>query len=143
MTLQTDHHPAWADSPRARLEPVWRHHMVFDGRWWPRSGDPGAELPALVRILDDSRGPVVRLLLSAAGWSRRPHHVVVAGRVVTIGYFSGKSQTMLTAIHADGSVLTLLVEPVPSAVESGRAGGEEAWEGEGGHLAAPRHGAVR
>lgn len=127
MTLQTEHHPAWAGPPRVRLEPIPHHHMILDGGWWPHSRDPGVELPGLVPALDGIRGPVVRLLLSAAGWTRRPHHVVVADRTVSIGYFSDKPPTMLTAICADGGVLTLLVVPAQSG---GRGQSPDALSGE-------------
>lgn len=135
MTLLTLH-PASAGPPRVRLEPIQDHHAMFDGRWWPRSNDLEAELPPLVGVLDGVRGPVVRLLLSAVGWKRRPHHVIVADRKVGIGYFSGQAPTILIAICADGAVLNLLVVPAGPAVP-GRAGCEDAWENEGGARNSP------
>ena len=58
MTLLTDQALAAPAAPRVWLEPIQDHHMMFDGRWWPRSSDPGAELPALVTALDGVRSPV-------------------------------------------------------------------------------------
>jgi Family of unknown function (DUF5994) len=101
--------PAPAGAPGVRFEPVPFHHTMLDGCWWPLSGDPAAELPVLVRALDTVRGPIVRLLLSAAGWVRRPHHVDVAGREISLGYFSDQPAAMLTAICSDGGTLTMLV----------------------------------
>ena len=129
--MLTDEQTGLAGSPRVRLEPTPHHHMTLDGCWWPRSDTPEAELSALVPFLAGAHGPVVRLLLSAAGWSRRPHHIAVADRAVSLGYFADRSPTMLTAICADGDMLTLLVaaaEPRPS----GTRNGEDRWENEGG-----------
>jgi hypothetical protein len=132
MTKLTDEH---AGTPRVRLEPTRHHHMTLDGCWWPRSETPEAELAGLVPVLNGVHGPVVRLLLSATGWRRRPHHITVADRAVSLGYFADRSPTMLTAICADGRLVTLLV----AAAEPRRAGarnGEDAWENEGGRISA-------
>ncbi len=118
MTPPTDLHPTTSPpgTTRLRLEPTRYRHTTLHGRWSPGSGDPEAELAALVAALDDAGRPAVRLLLSAAGWARRPHHVVVAGRTVSLGYFSDQPPVLLTAICADGTLLSLLVttaaEPV-------------------------------
>ena len=95
--------------PRLRLESTRSGHRNFDGRWWPRSADPIAEFPGLVRALDAGESPAVRLLLSAAGWSRRPHHIEVNGRTVTLGYFSDQPTSILTASQSDGGSRDLLV----------------------------------
>jgi len=134
MTTLTRHPVSTA--PRVRLEPVQHHRLMLEGSWWPRSNDPLTELPALLSALDGFRGPVVRLLLSAAGWKRRPHYIIAAGRRVGVSYFSDQPPTMLTAICADGALVTLLVM-LPEPARPGRANDEDAWENEGGHLAAP------
>lgn len=102
--------------PRLQLEATRAGHRILDGRWWPRSTDPVAEFPGLVRALDAGESPAVRLRLSAAGWSRRPHHIEVNGRTVTLGYFSDQPATLLTASQSNGSSRELLViwtEPDP------------------------------
>jgi hypothetical protein len=98
-------------APRLWLESPDIPRPVVHGCWWPRSTDPVAELPGLVLALDDVRGPVVRIRLSAAGWSRRPCVVDVAGRSVTVGYFSGQSTGLLTASCAGGGTLAVRVVP--------------------------------
>ena len=98
-------------APRLWLESTDTPRPVVHGCWWPRSTDPVAELPGLVLALDDLGGPVIRVRLSAAGWSRRPHHVDVAGRLVTVGYFSGQSTGLLTACCAGGAALAVRVVP--------------------------------
>jgi hypothetical protein len=105
-------HPATQQapaSPLVRFEPIRLHHMMFDGRWWPRSRDPAAELRALVPLLDRVNGPVCRLLLSAAGWTSRPHHIAVGNRTISLGYFSDQPPTTLTALCVDGGTVELLV----------------------------------
>jgi Family of unknown function (DUF5994) len=99
--------------PRLRLVPTHSHRTILDGCWWPSSADPVAELPGLVLALERVYGPVTRVLLSAAGWSRRPHHVEVDGRVVTLGYFSDQPATMLTA-NCGGDSVALQVVPAPT-----------------------------
>jgi hypothetical protein len=100
-------------APRLWLESPRTARPVVHGCWWPRSTDPVAELPGLVLALDDFGGRVVRLRLSAAGWSRRPHEVEVAGRSVSVGYFSGQSTGLLTASCAGGAALAVRVVPWP------------------------------
>jgi hypothetical protein len=124
------------EAPWVRWEPIRFRNVVLDGCWWPDSRDPAAELPGLVGAVDGLRSPVVRLLLSAAGWATRPHDVVVAGRSVSIGYFAGQSPATLTAICADGGIVTVLV--TPRSAPAGADPDQQAWESEGGQLAAPR-----
>jgi hypothetical protein len=95
--------------PRLHLEATRSGRRILDGRWWPRSTDPVAEFPGLVRALDADGSPAVRLFLSAAGWSRRPHHLEVNGRTVTLGYFSDQPASILTASQSDGGCRDLLV----------------------------------
>ncbi|MEV6601708.1 DUF5994 family protein [Actinoplanes sp. NPDC051346] len=125
-------------APRVRLEPVRLHYTLLDGSWWPGSTDLNAELPVLVPVLEQVRGPVTRLLLGAASWAARPHHLMVAGRVVTVRYLAGQSPAMMTVVCADGGTFTLRVTTpgaapaVPDQPGSGRH--EETWETEGGGL---------
>lgn len=97
--------------PRVWLEPVHDHHVLLDGSWWPDSGDLGVELGALLPVLDRVRGPVTRLLLSAAGWTTRPHLVVLADRTVSVGYLAGQPPSMMTVLCADGGTFLMRVAP--------------------------------
>ncbi|OJF12631.1 DUF5994 family protein [Couchioplanes caeruleus] len=133
--------------PRVRLEPVRLHYTLLDGSWWPSSTDLNAELRVLVPVLEQVRGPVTRLLLGAANWTARPHHLVVAGRVITVLYLAGQSPSMMTVVCADGGTFTLRVAPpgpppgMPDRPEPGPD--EETWETEGGGLGPLRTRAVR
>lgn len=128
------------DRLRLRLRPIPFGHAMLDGCWWPDSADPLAELPGLVRALDLRAAPVVRLLLSVAGWSRRPHEIEVSGRTVTLGYFADRPARLLTACRAGGDGVHLLVVAPGGDGRRVAAGGVDRWEGEGGHLATPRPG---
>jgi hypothetical protein len=118
------------------FDPVGFHHTLLDGSWWPDSADLGAELRVLVPALDHVRGPVTRLLLSAAGWTARPHQVVASGRTVSVGYLAGQPASMLTVFCADGGSFLLRVAPpgpAPTAPDSLDAGRDvDGGEAEGG-----------
>src|SRR5437660_2761304 len=58
--------------PRLRLESPRPRHTLLDGGWWPRSGDPVAEFPGLIRAIDERCGRVTRLMLGPAGWDSQP-----------------------------------------------------------------------
>jgi hypothetical protein len=139
--------PASVPPARVRLEPVPFHHTLLDGSWSPNSTDLHAELRALVPVLEHARGPVKRLLLSAAGWAARPHQIITAGRPVSVGYLAGQSPSMMTVLCADGRCLTMRVDPpgpapgAPDRPETGRD--EHIWEAEGGGLGPPRTWAPR
>jgi Family of unknown function (DUF5994) len=105
------------DPPRVWIEPVSEHRVPLDGTWWPRSNDLNVELPGLLPVLDQARGPVVRLLLGAAGWATRPHHVVLADRTVSVGYLADQPPSMMTVLCADG--VTCAMRVVPSGSTSG------------------------
>lgn len=110
MARSTDPHSP-GPAPRLWLESPDAPRPAVHGCWWPRSSDPAAELPGLVLALDARCGPIVRVRLSAAGWSRRPHEIEVAGRSVTVGYFSGQSTGLLTVSCVGGAVLAVRVVP--------------------------------
>ncbi|GID90660.1 DUF5994 family protein [Amorphoplanes digitatis] len=95
--------------PRLRLEPTGSRRALLDGAWWPRGTDPAAELPGLVLAIDKLRGPVIRLVLTAAGWDSHPSRLTVNGRVLRLGYFTSQPLCLLTAICADNERVDLLV----------------------------------
>jgi hypothetical protein len=78
---------------------------------WPGPDDLGTKLRALLPALDQVRGPVARLLLSAAGWTTRPHQLVLADRTVSLGYLSDQPPSMITVRCVDGS--TFIMRPAP------------------------------
>ncbi|RZU54259.1 hypothetical protein EV385_6207 [Krasilnikovia cinnamomea] len=106
-------------NPRLRMEPTGSPRTLLDGGWWPRSTDPVAELPGLVLAIDTVRGPITRLVLSAAGWDTHPRRLGVAGRVLRLGYFASQPANLLTALCANGDRVDLLI--VPSHTADGAA----------------------
>lgn len=96
-------------TPRLRLEPTGSRRTLLDGGWWPRSTDPVAELPGLILAIDNLRGPVLQLVLSASGWDSRPGRLQVADRVVRLAYFTSQPASLLTALCDKGNRVDLLV----------------------------------
>jgi hypothetical protein len=117
MTLTADRHltaisASAPSTPRLRLEPTGSRHALLDGGWWPHSTDPVAELPGLVLATDRLRGPVTRLVLSAAGWDEHPRRLGVTGRILRLGYFTSQPAALLTALCGhNGDRVDLLVVP--------------------------------
>jgi len=95
---------------RVRFDPVWFHHNLLDGSWWPASTDLVVELPRLLPILNETHGPVTRLLLSAVGWTTRPHQISADGQTVSVGYLADQSPAMMTVL-AGGRTFILHVVP--------------------------------
>ncbi|MFC7743659.1 DUF5994 family protein [Nocardiopsis composta] len=98
-------------APRLRLNPALRHGAVLDGGWWPRSGEPAAELPGLIRALDGRRGPVQRIELGATGWRSRPDLLQAAGRPVRLCWSSEMPSDLLVAVGPGDARTRLLVVP--------------------------------
>ncbi|MEU0490583.1 STAS domain-containing protein [Nocardiopsis sp. NPDC006139] len=115
MAFFTPHPPAVSDTPpsvpRLRLNPIPHHGAVLDGGWWPRSGDPVAELPGLILAIDDRRGPVHLVELGVTGWSRRPGLLAVAGRAVRLSWSLETPPDLLVAVGENGARTRLLVVP--------------------------------
>lgn len=110
--------PALAGStlsvPRLRLGPVPSRRTLLGGGWWPRSADPVAELPGLIRAIDNRRGRVTRLMLGPTGWDSQPRWLGGAGRAVPLDWFPGQPAGVLTAF-CNGDRVDLLVVPPGSA----------------------------
>jgi hypothetical protein len=106
---------------RLRLGSTPSHRTLLDGGWWPRSADPAAELPRLVRAIDDRCGRVTRLLLGPAGWDSQPRWLAGAGQVVTLDWFAGQPAGLLTAFCCANRVDLLVVPPGTTEADALRA----------------------
>jgi len=73
--------------PRLRLDPTLARGGTLDGGWWPRSRDPDAELPELIRDLECSLGVITRVALNPDAWNGAPRRVAIDGRRVHVGWF--------------------------------------------------------
>lgn len=107
---------ALIDPPRVFFDPVDDHHMLLDGSWCPASRDLGVELRGLLPVLEQVRGPVTRLLLSAAGWTTRPSQVVLADRTVSVGYLAAQAPSMMKVFRADGGMFLMRVTPADAVL---------------------------
>jgi len=99
--------------PRLRLGPVSSRRTLLAGGWWPRSADPVAELPGLIRAIDDRRGLVTRLMLGPGGWDSQPRWLGGAGRAVPLDWFPGQPAGLVTAFGNGDPVDLLIVPPAP------------------------------
>ncbi|MDE3724386.1 STAS domain-containing protein [Nocardiopsis sp. N85] len=97
--------------PRLRLNPISHRGAVLDGGWWPRSGDPVAELPGLVLAIDDRLGPVHLLELGVTGWYHRPDLLAVAGRAIRLSWSLEMPPDLVVAVGRNGTRTRLLVVP--------------------------------
>lgn len=97
---------------RLRLELPRVPLTLLDGAWWPRSADPVAELPALIRAVQLSRGYLSHLMLHADGWDSTPRRIDVDGHVVRVAWFtSGPAGLLTTTCHGRDRVDLLVVPP--------------------------------
>jgi hypothetical protein len=132
----------------AFLSPAERPDRAsFDGTWWPESLDLDGELRVLVPMLDQARGPVQRLALSAEGWAAGPDRVILGRRTVDVDYPTGQAPWTMTVVCIDGGTFTMRVVPpgpgsaAPDGTETRPETG--AWETGGGGLGLSRLRAVR
>jgi Family of unknown function (DUF5994) len=96
---------------RLRLRPTPSRRTLLNGGWWPRSADPVAELPELIRAMDDRCGRVTRLMLGPAGWDSQPRWLGDAGRAVPLDWYPGQPAGLLTAFCGDDRMDLLVVPP--------------------------------
>jgi uncharacterized protein DUF5994 len=113
--------PAPPSRPRLVLVPSRADHAVLDGGWWPRSGDPVAELPGLVLALAARFGSVRQLMLASTAWDRRFRRMAVGGGVVRMGWFASMDPALLIATTYRGQQIDLLVVPCDTAASAAQA----------------------
>jgi uncharacterized protein DUF5994 len=120
MLTTADRHTASSSSPpsrpRLRLQPDLSDRTPLDGGWWPRSGDPVAELPGLILAIDGRHGPITKVMLGNGDWDgSRPRRLRVDGlagsRVVRLGWFETMPAGLLTATAGAGRTDLLTVPP--------------------------------
>ncbi|TMR08947.1 hypothetical protein ETD86_45575 [Nonomuraea turkmeniaca] len=92
------------------LEPTLTRDGTLDGAWWPYSTDLHRELPALVRILEDRLGPILRVRLDPDAWDDVPAHLLIDGRFLRVSGLSAASNT-IRVIRGNQDGFQLLVIP--------------------------------
>ena len=105
---------------RLRLDPTLARGGSLDGGWWPRSTDPEAELPDLIRGLESSLGVITRVALNLDAWDSAPRRVVVDGRRVHVGWFRAMNADTIGVTSASRDRFVLLVVP-PQATTAAAA----------------------
>ncbi|MDQ0992115.1 DUF5994 family protein [Streptomyces sp. V3I7] len=103
-----------------RLETTQSREGNFDGAWWPRTRDIGAELPGLIQVLTGHLGPITRVGLDAAAWDGLPTRLVIDDRVVHIDSFPVGDGTILIT-RGDQDHFSLLVVPPHATADAARA----------------------
>ena len=135
MVSTTEREAAISPAPpaglRLLLQPDRAGATLLDGGWWPRSADPAAELPGLIRALDERHGPITRVMLGTADWNAsRPHRLRVDGpagsRVVRLGWFATMPAGLLTALSANGERTDLVTIPAHTGEQAAWAAMEQA-----------------
>ena len=97
--------------------------VAFDGAWWPRSHDLGAELPELIAALATLGVRVDRFTYPLDAWEHPvQRRVVVGGRTVRTGAFrSMDPQLVSLSVDGDRRLDLLVVPPEADALTGVRA----------------------
>ncbi|HEU5356587.1 MAG TPA: DUF5994 family protein [Actinocrinis sp.] len=98
-------------APRLSLEPTLSRAGMFDGAWWPRTRDAGAELPGLLDALSSSMGAIVQVGLDIDEWDDVPRRLVAGGRTVQVGWSPARDHTMSVTCSDQGRFLLLVIPP--------------------------------
>jgi Family of unknown function (DUF5994) len=113
--------PSPPSTSRVCLVPARAGRAVLDGGWWPRSSDPGVELPGLVRALSDRYGSIRQVMLNSNAWDSRFRRLAVGPRVVRMGWFASLDPALAVATTNRGDQLDILVVPPGTAESAARA----------------------
>jgi hypothetical protein len=100
--------------PRLLLAKARAGQAVLDGGWWPRSWDPVAELPGLVRALSKRYGRIRSLMLNSGAWDGHFRRLAVGADPVRVAWFASLDAALVIAVAEHGEQIDLLVVP-PSA----------------------------
>jgi hypothetical protein len=106
--------------PRLRLDPTLARRGSLDGGWWPRSPDPEAELPDLIKGLEVSLGVITRVALNPDAWDSAPRQLAIDGRRVRVDWFRAMNAHTIGVTSASGDRFVLLVVP-PQATTAAAA----------------------
>ncbi|MEV0384906.1 DUF5994 family protein [Nonomuraea sp. NPDC050643] len=93
------------------LEPTLTRDGALDGAWWPYSTDLQRELPALIRLLQDRLGPILRVRLDVAAWDAIPVHLFVDGRFLRVSGLSATPNTIRMIRGNQDGFLLLVIPP--------------------------------
>ncbi|MFD9522278.1 DUF5994 family protein [Streptomyces sp. NPDC059979] len=98
-----------------RLKTTRSREGLLDGAWWPRTRDIEAELPALISVLTEYLGPVIRVGVDGPAWNGLPTRLVIDDQVVHLDSDPvGDDTVLITRGHNDHFAL-LVVPPDTTA----------------------------
>ncbi|WP_188194491.1 DUF5994 family protein [Nonomuraea sp. SYSU D8015] len=97
------------------MEPTLTRDGTLDGAWWPYSTDLNRELPALVSILQDRLGPVLRVRLDLTAWDDVPAHLLIGGRFLRVSGYSAAPNTIRVIRSNQDGFMLLVIPPDTSA----------------------------
>ncbi|WP_367321502.1 DUF5994 family protein [Streptomyces sp. HUAS ZL42] len=80
--------PSALPAARLTLRPPTFPSGPVSGAWWPRSDDLPAELPALIKAFDTSRGRVTRVTAHRDTWPQTPCDLPVDGHTVKAAWLT-------------------------------------------------------
>src|SRR3954468_17105189 len=108
---------------RVRLRDGVAADVAFDGAWWPRSRDLGAELPELIAALHTLGVRVERFTYPGEGWEQPvQRRVVVSGRTVRTGAFRNMDPQLRSRTgDGDRRLAVRVVPPKADALTGVRA----------------------
>ncbi|MEV0230772.1 DUF5994 family protein [Nonomuraea sp. NPDC050786] len=110
-----NHHPPVTplalQPARVFLEPTLTRDGTLDGAWWPHSTDLQRELPALIRVLQDRLGPILRVRLDTAAWDGIPAHLLVDGRFLRVSGIPAVPNTIRVIRGNQDGFLLLVIPP--------------------------------
>ncbi|KQV22254.1 MULTISPECIES: DUF5994 family protein [unclassified Kitasatospora] len=114
--------PGMPPLPRLMLERTRGRDGLFDGAWWPRSTDLGAELPDLISALAaHPGGRILRVGLDPAGWHHLPIAVDANGLAVRVSWCTSSAGTITLTRATQDQLLLLVVPPGTVAAVAARA----------------------
>jgi hypothetical protein len=93
----------------------------FDGGWWPRTLQPAAELPTLIRALTAQLGVIKKVAYNFDTWRSMPRYLVVDGHAVRLEGFPGQDPYSLRITSVVRGVFCLLVVPHDASEQAGNA----------------------
>jgi hypothetical protein len=84
------------------------------GGWWPRSRDPRAQLPNLVKALNERLGVVLRLAVDVLAWDEIPRRIAVADHVVRVGWLTDMNHVIVVTLGHRESLRLVVIPPSAS-----------------------------
>ncbi|MEU0399137.1 DUF5994 family protein [Streptomyces sp. NPDC006197] len=102
-----------------RLETTHSRQGVLDGAGWPRTREVEQEVPALVSVLSEHLGPIIRVGPDATAWDGIPTRLVIDDRGVHLDSFPVGDDTVLIT-RGDKDHFALMVVPPDTEADAAR-----------------------